>query len=54
MQWELVSICLWMYFARMGEAAHARVLTRHNVDTQAAKLIELFRAVIAQNASARF
>lgn len=39
---------------RMGEAAHARVLTRHNVDTQAAKLIELFRAVIAQNASARF
>lgn len=28
--------------ARMGEAAHARVLARHDVDTEAAKLAELF------------
>lgn len=32
--------------ARMGEAAQERVLARHNVDTQSAKLIALFRAAI--------
>lgn len=29
---------------RMGEAAYQRVLERHNIDTEAAKLAELFRA----------
>ena len=32
--------------ARMGEAAQKRVLARHNVDTQAAQLAELFQATI--------
>jgi glycosyltransferase involved in cell wall biosynthesis len=32
--------------ARMGEAAQKRVLARHNVDTQAAQLAELFQAAI--------
>ena len=31
---------------RMGEAAHKRVLARHNVDTQAAKLANLFRDAV--------
>jgi glycosyltransferase involved in cell wall biosynthesis len=30
--------------ARMGGAAHARVVERHNIDTEAAKLATLFRA----------
>jgi hypothetical protein len=30
----------------MGEAAQRRVLARHNVDTQAAQLAELFQAAI--------
>jgi colanic acid/amylovoran biosynthesis glycosyltransferase len=29
---------------RMGEAAYSRVLERHAIDTEAAKLAELFRA----------
>jgi glycosyltransferase involved in cell wall biosynthesis len=29
---------------RMGEAARARVLERHDVDKEAAKLIELFQS----------
>jgi glycosyltransferase involved in cell wall biosynthesis len=29
--------------ARIGEAAHARVLARHDIDLEAAKLVELFR-----------
>ena len=37
--------------ARMGEAAHARVLARHDVDTEAAKLAKLFRGA-AEGASA--
>jgi glycosyltransferase involved in cell wall biosynthesis len=32
--------------ARMGEAAHKRVLVRHNVETEAAKLAELFEAAV--------
>ncbi len=32
--------------ARMGEAAQKRALARHNVDTQAAQLAELFQATI--------
>ncbi len=32
--------------ARMGEAAQKRVLARHNVDTQATQLAELFQAAI--------
>jgi colanic acid/amylovoran biosynthesis glycosyltransferase len=32
--------------ARMGESAYKRVLERHNVDTQAAQLCELFQAAI--------
>jgi colanic acid/amylovoran biosynthesis glycosyltransferase len=31
---------------RMGEAAHERVLARHNVETQAAKLANLFRDAV--------
>ena len=31
---------------RMGEAAHKRVIERHSVDTQAAKLSKLFQAAI--------
>jgi colanic acid/amylovoran biosynthesis glycosyltransferase len=34
--------------ARMGETAHARVLERHDVDTQAAKLAELFQLAIRE------
>jgi colanic acid/amylovoran biosynthesis glycosyltransferase len=33
--------------ARMGEAAHKRVLARHNVDTQALELANLFDATVA-------
>jgi glycosyltransferase involved in cell wall biosynthesis len=32
---------------RMGEAARARVLARHNIDTEAAKLAKLFRDVVS-------
>jgi glycosyltransferase involved in cell wall biosynthesis len=32
--------------ARMGEAAYKRVLTRHNVDTQAAQLANLFQLAV--------
>ena len=32
--------------ARMGEAAHKRVVERHSVDTEAAKLNKLFQAAI--------
>jgi len=32
--------------ARRGEAAHKRVVERHNVDTQAAALKKLFQAAI--------
>ena len=32
--------------ARMGEAAHERVLARHSVDTQAAKLGKLFQTAV--------
>lgn len=35
--------------ARMGEAAHQRILERHNVDTEAAKLAELFAAAGARS-----
>ena len=38
--------------ARMGEAAHARVLARHDVDAEAAKLAALFRGPPAQGAGA--
>ncbi|MCE9657611.1 MAG: glycosyltransferase [Burkholderiales bacterium] len=37
---------------RMGEAAHARVLARHDVDIEAAKLAKLFRASSAASPSA--
>jgi len=30
--------------AKMGEAAKARVLVRHNVDAEVAKLVKLFQA----------
>jgi len=33
--------------ARMGEAARERVLARHDVDTEAAKLVALFAASAA-------
>ena len=36
--------------ARMGEAAYQRVLARHSVDAQSAKLFELFRAAVEANA----
>ena len=39
--------------ARMGEAAHARVLARHDVDTEAAKLAALFAASAAARAAPR-
>ena len=39
--------------ARMGEAAHARVLARHDVDTEAAKLAALFAASATARAAAR-
>ena len=39
--------------ARMGEAAYQRVLARHNVDTQSAKLTELFRASVEAKAESR-
>ena len=32
--------------ARMGEAAHTRVLARHDVDTEAARLAKLFRGAV--------
>jgi glycosyltransferase involved in cell wall biosynthesis len=32
--------------ARMGEAAHTRVLSRHDVDTQAAQLAHLFQSAV--------
>jgi colanic acid/amylovoran biosynthesis glycosyltransferase len=37
----------------MGEAARERVLERHSIDVEAAKLAELFRAAIAENISRR-
>jgi colanic acid/amylovoran biosynthesis glycosyltransferase len=35
--------------ARMGDAAHQRVMARHNVDTQAAELADLFRSAITKS-----
>ncbi|MHB8887111.1 MAG: glycosyltransferase family 4 protein [Methylovirgula sp.] len=34
---------------RMGEAAHKRVLARHSVDTEASRLIKLFRAAAIED-----
>ncbi len=51
-----MSACLAAPFEtleRMGEAAHARVLARHDVDIEAAKLAKLFRASSAPSPSAR-
>jgi len=39
--------------ARMGEAAHDRVLARHDADTEAAKLAGLFAASTAARAVPR-
>jgi glycosyltransferase involved in cell wall biosynthesis len=39
--------------ARLGEAAHARVLARHDIDTEAAKLASLFAASAASHAASR-
>ena len=39
--------------ARMGEAARERVLARHDVDTEAAKLAGLFAASVAARVAPR-
>jgi colanic acid/amylovoran biosynthesis glycosyltransferase len=38
---------------RMGEAAHERVLARHDVDTEAAKLAKLFEAAVGGRTASR-
>ena len=38
--------------ARMADAAHARVLARHDIDREAAKLVALFRAAASPQGAA--